>query len=341
MLLVALATQAVSVTGLYEALVPVADRSEGTRRAAAQEGLGLVLIKLTGDAQAASATATRDVRRNAERFVQQFIYEQRTDVRAGGVVSASGLAVRFRFDQRLLDEALRGLGYPVWGRERPATIAWLALTPAGQAPRLVGVDDPSVAGEVLREQSELRGSPVVLPILDLDDQALVSPLDLKNGQLDGTFEASRRYGAESLLAASVTEVTPGFWEAQWYSGVGDSLNTWSSRSDDLQLLIDEGFNAAVDQLVAFYVRPLSEQPAQALRVVIEDVRSVDDYARVSRYLQGLDEVSGLSVAEVAPGQVIFGLEIQGGLAGFDQTVMLGDTLRRVPGRTGSYRLIPR
>jgi len=66
--------QAVVVSGLYEAEVPVSDKSANSRKKNMAAVLRVVLIKLTGDRQVPSRNGVTELLLGAEQYVQQFEY---------------------------------------------------------------------------------------------------------------------------------------------------------------------------------------------------------------------------------------------------------------------------
>ena len=57
-----------------------------------------------------------------------------------------------------------------------------------------------------------------------------------------------------------------------------------------------------------------------------DVHTLNDYARVSHYLQSLQQVSSVNPSRVEADRVTFELDIHGSPASFSQTVALGNVL---------------
>ncbi|MGD8734024.1 MAG: DUF2066 domain-containing protein, partial [Gammaproteobacteria bacterium] len=139
---VALATTgwAASVPGLYEAEVAVDKDTQAQRAAAFSEAMGQVLIRVTGRPEAAAMEETADLRRAAERYVQQ--YRLKPD---GNLWVA--------FDSLALDAALAERGLPIWGAERPAVLLVLAVDQGGGARFVLSSEDevPDRAAQELRD----------------------------------------------------------------------------------------------------------------------------------------------------------------------------------------------
>jgi len=63
-----------------------------------------------------------------------------------------------------------------------------------------------------------------------------------------------------------------------------------------------------------------------LRVTVDGVRSLADFARVEGYLQSLQQVKHVRVRQLGDGRVDFGLALQGSPEGVAQTIALGQVL---------------
>lgn len=330
---------AVPVAGLFEATAPVADRTELTRRAASRAALGKVLVKVTGDRGSVRHPATAPILQNPERFVQQYFYERPSPERRSAGSEGDGIAVRFQFDARMLADALRAAGVPVWGSERPKTLLWLVLQPVAGVAELVGVEDDNPLVALARAQVEARGIPVVLPLLDLDERQLVSPDWVQRGELTQVMQASSRYGVEAVLVGDLRETAPGLWQAQWFLLANDNQSGWSSLNEDPALLVDEAINLTADALAQRYAGT-SALAADTVAVTLAQVHTVRDYARALAYLESLAPVARIEVAGVDRDQVALRLAVRGGIQELTQTVVLGRVLQPAPERPDVLRLIP-
>ena len=328
---------AVPVAGLFEATAPVADRTEPVRRAASRVALGKVLVKVTGDRGSVRLPATASMLQSPDRFVQQYFYERPGPERRAA--AGDGIAVRFQFDARMLADALRAAGVPVWGSERPKTLLWLALQPVGGASGLVGVEDHNPLVALASAQVEARGIPIILPLLDLDERQLVSLDAVRRGELTQVLQASSRYGVEAVLVGDLRETSPGLWQAQWYLLANGAQSGWSSLGEDSALLVDEAINLTADGLAQRYAAAAT-QSADTVAITLAQIHSVRDYARALAYLESLAPVARIEIAGVERDQVALRLAVRGGLTELTQTVMLGRVLQSVPERPELLRLIP-
>lgn len=122
---------AATVSGLYDAQVPVADRSERARNEAFGAALGAVAVRVTGRSDAAARLGAAAIA-TARRYVQRYGY-------AGGGLLDVG------FESAGIDQLLEQQGLPVWGRERPSIVVILPSAIAGAVEARTAVEQAARA----------------------------------------------------------------------------------------------------------------------------------------------------------------------------------------------------
>ncbi len=188
---------------LYRVDQQVADQSGNNRRAAAQEALLIVLSRLTGLATIPRSGIVNSALDAPDQYYSKFDY-----VRGQGRDGATQmLSIRFTFQAESVLALIRQAGLPIWWTKRPQTVVWVVVDEPGQR-RILGADDSSQLVQGLLGQADLRGLPVALPLMDLEDSILVSVSDVWGKFTDALNVASERYGAAQYLIGrfSVQEI---------------------------------------------------------------------------------------------------------------------------------------
>ncbi len=341
-LLLPLQVQAAEVRGLYEAEVQVFSQKRSERATAMAAALAEVLVKVSGRPDAAQVKGVAQAIRHPARFLQQYRYRPLAEERREQAVQEAALSgisrpepqiVVFRFDRAAVDKVLRDNGLPVWGATRPATLAWLAVQDEGRR-YLLGADSPEPVRELLSREAKRRGLALVLPLLDLQDQQALRFADVWGGFRDPILRASARYRTESILVGRMYRTSGGEWQAQWTLLEGEQSQSWAAAGALPAEVIDEGVSGAIEVLASRYA-PVAGEQVGLLPVTIVNVRTLRDYARVSRYLQSLQAVEAVQVTRVDADQVTFELDVEGGPEAIAQTIALGNVLRRYQGMAGS------
>jgi hypothetical protein len=327
---------AASMEGMYEARVPVPNESAAVRQAAFRDALEVVLIRLTGERGAASLPSVRQMLNDAGKYVQQFGYNRLT----GSGDRPAGLELWARFDGGTIERVVRDAGLPFWGAERPATLMWLAVDDGGQR-YLVSSESETDAEEVVRAAARSRGVPVLFPLMDLEDQARVGFADVWGGFLEPVFRASDRYNPQAVLVGRLQRSPSGGWSGRWTLQVGGRDRTWSDAQRRFEGVLREGVETTSDILATLFAVQGSENLSNRVHLTVTDVNSLDQYARVSRYLGSLTQVRHAFVDRVEGNNVDFLLELQGSNQNLEQVIALGGILEPAgTGEPGTYRIRP-
>ncbi len=326
----------VELDDLYQVEVALDPEAENPRQAGFEQAMSEMLTRLTGRQDAPADPDLMPLIEAAARYVQRW-----------GFLEEELLAVTF--DDQALGAELARLDQPVWGSNRPLTLVWLALDSGGGDRRLftdreaeaLVQEDPDgelLAGIVseLKDTARRRGVPLLFPVLDAEDLALVTPEDVWDGFASGVEAASQRYQADAILIGRARAVG-GVLTARWqYIGADGRRERRSS--------IAEGADWLADIYATQYAVTGS---ASVARLAIRDVLGFDDYARVLRHLEGLSIVEAVSVEQLRDDQLIVALTTRGTADVLDRALALGNVIGPVlspsaaPVAMGLDRMTPR
>ncbi|MGH8371294.1 MAG: DUF2066 domain-containing protein, partial [Gammaproteobacteria bacterium] len=322
LLLVAAYAQGAVVDGLYEASVPVPDQTPAARSVALQQALAAVLVKVTGERTAGGVPALAGLIKDPNQFLQQYHYEQTQDnngnapAPANGVtyfdltrngalaIAATGLVLHAKFDPDAVDQAIRSAGEPVWGRERPATLVWLALQDGNTRSILSAANKPDVV-RAMNAVATQRGVPLIFPAMDAKDQQAIAFADIWTNDTTVIQQASARYRPDAILVGDIYLVSAGQYAVRWQLTSGGSVQAWSGAAGDLVSITSEGMQTAADVYAKQYAIVAGAQGINDVSVQVDGVDSVDAYAKVLAYLNTLTAVTSVQVRRVNDGSVYF------------------------------------
>jgi len=322
--------QAVVVTGLYEAEVPVSDQSASSRKKNMAAVLRVVLIKLTGDRQVPSRNGVTELLLSADQYVQQFEYRTRKEA---GIQQHTLWA---RFNTSSLDKVLREAAIPEWGRERPSTLVWLAVGDA-HGRRLTGLGDILGYVEKMETRAKNRGIVLVHPLLDLQDTNQLQASDIWGGFEEPVLAVSRRYHADVILTGRIESVLPELWKAHWIAYIDDQAYTWVTQGTASKTVLDEGIDGLADALSERYGQAGTYTRSDEIEILVNDITGYNQYSKVLNYLESLNSVTNVEVKEVNPGSVVYLLTTQADNSVISKAVDLGHTLEQISAM--SYRLV--
>src|SRR5262249_895700 len=153
----------------------------------------------------------------------------------------------------------------------------------------------------LRTHAQERGLPLVVPLMDLDEQLKVTPAVVWSGTFDVLEQASQRYSADAMLIGRVSHDPAGTWTAAWEirrRGGDHRFNMEWETPDDAGTAI---VNRLTEELVARYAVASGDQ--QQLEIRVDGIANVADYGALLSYLAGLEFIDAVRIEEVSPNVV--------------------------------------
>jgi hypothetical protein len=333
------AAHAVRVPGLYEADVVVADQSNAARAQGIVNALRTVIVKVTGDRAAPDVPDAGLILRAAERYLLQYRYEETEQSGGDGAPPQKVLRLWAQFGQEALDRDLRGAGLAIWGADRPATLAWVAVND-GSGWRWAGADGGDAALPALIEaRARARGLGLIFPLHDLDDAGRLSPEAAASVEAAAVAAASERYHADTVLILALEPASPELWRARWTLFAGAETEQWSGEAPLPEALVRDGVEILADHLARRYSAAGAGAEETGIEIQVVAVRSASGYARVLNYLSSLNSVTDVQVSEVSDDMVTFVLTAYGGANAVRQAITLGRVLAPESGPGNRYRLL--
>ena len=323
LLLVSTSVHSARLTGLFQTEVDAGGRDPGSRDAALGLALQDVLVRVTGSGSSVNEPAAQALLKEPRRFVEQFRF---LDAPARPPDTAQRLRLWVQFDGVALAREIRRAGLPYWGRERPDLLVWLAVDDRGQR-YLVAENAGRAAADALRQAASQRGLPLTLPLMDLQDQRAVQFTDVWGGFVGSVETASQRYRPQVILLGKL-ERSKGRsdWRADWTLLGNGNKQSWTSHANGLVAGVDQGIAEAADWLAVRYAVVSADASVRPL--VVEGVQSLEDYARVSKYLASLAPVESVQVARVSGQEVEFNLQLRAAERNLLQVITLGKLLQQ-------------
>ncbi|MDQ2069448.1 DUF2066 domain-containing protein [Natronospira bacteriovora] len=309
----------VSGAALYEARVVVDDRSREARSEGIRSAGITVLTRITGERYPELHGELGPIVDRLEGLVERFRFESGDD---------GELALWVRFDPDAMDRQVRESGHPLWGRERPRTLVWLALRDGGNRSVLTE-DEARERAPVLLEAARERGLPLLFPLMDLSDRGQVDFADIWAGFDEQVLEASGRYGPNAILIGRVDRLGGDGWSARWTLYQPDGVVRWRSSPQARHLALGDGIHETADRLAMRFAVAAATGGGDGLRLRIRGLDELEDYVAVERYLQGLTPVERIRLESLERDTAIFIVEARGGLRSLEQAIELGDRLVRV------------
>ncbi|MEK7322436.1 MAG: DUF2066 domain-containing protein [Pseudomonadota bacterium] len=324
----------VEMTDLYAAEVPVADQSAAARAAASRAALAEVLVKVTGSAAAPAQPQFKALLQQSAQAMQRYSYR----------TAESGQALQVSFDRQTINQRIYDAGLPVWDRNRPQILLWLALEDGGGRTLVGGENQPELQ-TVVKDRAQRRGLPVILPKLDGEEQNAVNIAGVWGQFSEPLMQIAARYPADAVLLGRVYAIGPERWRGQWTLRHAGSTASWEAGEGSIADVVAAGLNQVAENLAQRYALVLKPGVNSVATLMVDNVANIQDYARLSRYLDSLDPVRGVTVERVEGASVVYRVQVRGELQGLTQALVLGRVLTPVAAGAAAddalqYRLIP-
>lgn len=318
LLVVAQKLDAVTLENLYQAEVLSESQSDAQRRIDASEGLSQVLTRVSGRSDILQNPVIVAALKTPEQYYSEFSYARVEAVNdAAAALPQPGLdplpaetprqVMRIRFAPSLIAKILREAGLPVWGSNRPSVLSWMAIDDESGR-QVLGEANPSLFAKTLNQAARTRGVPLLLPLWDLEDSRGVSSSEIWGRFLGRIEAASKRYSPDKILVFRAESEFSNQWRGDWSLGEGGQ---WRSGT-----VYGESQAQLATALVGVLASVLSEQYAvtstrSEVRLTVEGITEIQDYAEVSRYLEGLTQVMSVQPVRILTDMVEFKLRSEG------------------------------
>ncbi|MCW8890509.1 MAG: DUF2066 domain-containing protein [Sedimenticola sp.] len=320
------------VSGLYSAEVPVEGQSSEQRTEGIMRAFTQMLVKVTGNRKIAQRPELQADLKLAPRYVQQYRYRLHAEPQPEGGESAADEAGRLlmvQFDEDAVQRLLRDRRLPVWGDNRPSGLIWLGFEGQGQR-RLMRPESDAALLDIMIRQADQRGIPMMLPLMDLEDQAGMQVADLWGSFEQNIRRASERYSPDLIVTGKLNQLSGGLWRANWQLYHGDRSSSWRSESNSPATLVTEGVEHVSDLLAERYAPMAGESGLSRVRLRVSGVVALQHFAGLERFLHTQSSVEQAEILSAEPDSITYELRVRGGVQVLAQGLALGGLIEPVP-----------
>lgn len=358
--------QTATLTKLYEVSVPVFSQSSRERKEATRKAFEELLIRITGKRDILGMEASQKLLARSRRYVRSFRYEMlpppveienematdetensQTDAEVEEEKPQPTQKIIVSFDEKAVKNSLWKNKLPVWGKTRPRTLIWIAISENEQR-MLLDASEVTPLLELIKQQAERRGVPVVYPKLDQQDQEQVNVTDVWGGYKEPVFNASQRYAPEAVIAAQFFLDQFGVWQTRWRMYQANEETLWQSSAPQLAAVVNEGIDKLASLLADRYAQVSGGEDSNKFLIHISDVSNLADYDKINRYLTSLSVIKNADLAQIQSNELTYELELRSNAKALKQAIALGKTLAaqddpfaaEIETNQLSYRLAP-
>ncbi|MDH3761351.1 MAG: DUF2066 domain-containing protein [Gammaproteobacteria bacterium] len=317
---------AVIVEDLFTIELPVADQTTSLRLESFSQAFKQVIVKVSGSDDALRSPAfERPVERSA-RYVKQFRYINRSQP-GDEEFDAGRLYLRIDFDQQLIEGLLREHNFPVWGRERPSSLLVISYD-VNENIRLVSEDATPDLIESLDQAASDYAVPVLFPLMDLEDIALVKIGDIVSREYENIKTMAQRYAPNALLVGQIVGRSGKGWHGDWEVRFADQIFKWKHEASSKKAVIDQVVKHLARILALEYALEDHRRVEQSLLLSVSALQGIERLISVQKYLTSLNVVESVRVAMITGDVVTYRLKLRNNAEDLQRLIEFGDVLEQ-------------
>jgi len=325
-LIVNTGAQAVIVEDLYTIELPVADQTTSLRLEVFSEAFRQVIIKVSGSDDALRSPAFERPVEKSARYVKQFRYVVRMDDGVDGFAS-DRLFLKIDFDQQSVENLLRENNFPIWGRERPGSLLIISYD-VNETIRLVSGDTTPRMIDLLDKAALRLGVPVLFPLMDLEDIALLNISDIVSRQYGNIATLADRYSPDVLVIGQIVGRSGQGWSGDWEVQFTDQVFKWEYRNASKQAVVDQVIEHLARILALEYALDDHRRSGQSLLMSVSSMNNIGSLVSVQRYLGALNVVDTVRVTLISDDVVTYELKLRNDAEALQRLIELGEVLEQ-------------
>ncbi|WP_417517639.1 DUF2066 domain-containing protein [Marinobacter sp.] len=329
---------AVTVSGLYSVEVPVSGSGQSDLAKGYADGLARVFVRISGTREVLALDGVQALLENAESLLLS--YQLLRGANGNSQLSMTFGAVG-------VNRALASVDAPVWGANRPLTLAWVAVEDRGVRQLVTGnasgqadQGESGVWSSAFALAARERGLPVTLPPTEFsENRELLSDIW---GQFTGRVRNASEGVEHDVLALVRVSRSGGQWRAGWvFEGASLNGSEESVSADTREALAEALVNRWAELYANRYAVAAGEVgDLPRVDIVLRGVTSVADYGNASKVLEGLTPVVNVGASRVKGEQLTLRVSFSGELDQLKEYIALDSRFVPVEGEPQNARPTP-
>lgn len=331
LLLVCSSVSAIEVTDLYQAKVAVNSQASKERSQAIRKAMAAVMLKVGGQASVLTNATIKKQLQRYNQFLIQYRYERQ----------AEQLYLVAYFNENKINQLFQQANLPLWGSLRPQVLVWL-IEEDNLSRQILSESSESELPTVIANFSETRGLPLLIPLMDLQDNLTVNVADIWGRFSEETLNASQRYFVDTSLIVRISNSSLVNNEAPECEGVLCHEQTkyvidWSLIAEhqkfgqaiegtDPKGMLTEVLKEVANVIYQEYA--LSTDLTNELIIEVANVESLKNYIEITEFLAELSAVESVTLIKAEQEKRTFKLALLGSKKALLSSLKLNDELQQ-------------
>jgi hypothetical protein len=318
--------QAVIVEDLFTVELPVADQTTSLRLESFSEAFQRVIVKASGSDDALRSPAFKRPIESSARYVKQFRYINRS-LPDDEEFDGGRLFLQIDFDQQSIESLLRDNNFPIWGRERPSSLLVISYD-VNENIKVVSDDSTPELIELLDQAASQHAVPVLFPLMDLQDIALVGISDIVSREYDSIETLAGRYSPDALLVGQVVGRSGKGWHGDWEVRFADQIFKWQFEASSKEAVIDQVIKHLARILALEYALEDHRRVEQSLLLSVSSMNGIRNLIAVAEYLKSLNVVDSVRVATITKDVITYRLKLRNEVSDLQRLIEFGEVLEQ-------------
>ena len=297
---------------IYRVEMTVANESPSARQDAFAQGLERVLIKASGDAKVVTRPGVRAAKLAARAYVETYAYHRANLDEVSDQTLGLSYRLQIRFQPKAIAHLLQTLGYTTWQGQRPTLLVWVVVEDVSLQRHLLTYGTQDTLSVFLKQLMQARGLPMILPVLDLQNMALISPSTVWQEDWSVLNDTAKQYAVNSQLILRLQQQEVQGWRGEAV------LVTDSDRFDFIAQASEERtlLRALVNQLsvhMAALNEPQGMKTMQTSLLTISGLTDLNAYVALSTSLRKIPMIRDVELKHFKGDNVEVSVAFQGTL----------------------------
>ncbi len=280
------------------------------------DALSELLIKLSDNPDITKIPAIQNALKQAPTYVKSYQF-------LSDPAQTNARTLSVTFDATSIKSLLNASKQPIKASSNtaatPSVLVWLIYqTPDGEK-QFVSPDSPEPRVDLINldNAAKINGIKLIWPALDLTD--------INNAQidraasLDATLfnQASERYHVKAILAGVLANDAANGWQSHWLLINQSQSENFNYDQANLADIYQQLFSALKPALNANAKTANSSTSGdtQTISLMVNNIQNLDDYAKVTKYLQQFSAISKVAPLSVDNQTMTLSVTVAGGVNG--------------------------
>jgi hypothetical protein len=303
---------------LYRVEWPVMDRSQQAYQEALLASFKEVVVRASGTQRALDAFYVQESYKKLPSFIRTYQY---LPLPKSDEPNAPKYNLVFHFDANAIRRLLQDAAVPMWSGSQPVTVMWIAYEDNFER-KVLNSATPTEDSilQSMKRQVERRGLPVVLPLMDLEDELAVTSSDIWGLFPEPIMNTSIRYGSDAVFAGRLVNQGSG-WSGRFLLNVNNQPVYQDFEAETSDNLLLQAIDWLGESLCNVYCVAESFTVNQ-WRLLIQDVGSFYSYRKLMDYLESLSAIRRVELAQLKGRSIMVNVDLVGDVESLIQAIEL-------------------